>query len=74
MCSPCRGIALVARDGGSQTLPELLNLRRELSQTLRVQGAARSEPIALHVLRSVDDPPETCGLELSTVTVGLFGT
>jgi hypothetical protein len=51
-------------------LTKLLNVRSELSQTLHVQSAAGGEPIALHALRSVDDPSETCGLELSTVIVG----
>jgi hypothetical protein len=55
-------------------LAKLLNLRSELSQTLRVQRAAGGEPIALHALRSVYDPSETCGLGLSTVIVGFFGT
>jgi hypothetical protein len=34
---------------------------------LRLQCPARGEPIALHALSGVDDPPETRGLKFSTV-------
>ena len=51
-------------------LAKLFNRRSELSQTLRLQRTARGEPIALHALRGVDDPPETRGLKFSTVMGG----
>ena len=38
------------------------------------ERATRSEPITLHPLRSVDDPSETRGLELSTAIVDFFRT
>ena len=67
-----RGIPLVPCNGDPETLAKLLNRRSEVWQTLRIEGLARGEPIALHALCGVDDSPEACGLELPSVIVGLF--
>ena len=66
-CLDRRRVALVTRDWDPEIPAKLLNLRSELPEPLRLQCPARGEPIALHTLSGVDDPPETRGLKFSTV-------